>query len=88
VFLDPSLASFDTPPRHRTFGLDAVEGPAHGPQPRPFGHGPFGPDPYLPLARTGADRDPLVLLSLRPGNAHAALGADDDRAWPWFPRRG
>jgi hypothetical protein len=45
----------------------------------------------LPLLITCAENDQFVLLSLRPGNVHAALGADDDldylvtrlrRAWP------
>jgi hypothetical protein len=30
VFLDQFIASFDTPPRHLTFDLDAVDEPAHG----------------------------------------------------------
>jgi hypothetical protein len=32
VFLDQLIASFDTPPRHLTFDLDAVDDPAHGQQ--------------------------------------------------------
>jgi hypothetical protein len=32
VFLDQFIASFDTPPRHLTFDLDAVDDPAHGRQ--------------------------------------------------------
>jgi hypothetical protein len=45
----------------------------------------------LPLVITCGDNDQFVLLSLRPGNVHAAFGADDDlaylvrrlrRAWP------
>jgi hypothetical protein len=32
VFLDQFIASFDTPPRHLTFDLDAVDDPAHGHQ--------------------------------------------------------
>ena len=32
VFLDQFIASFDTPPLHLTFDLDAVDDPAHGPQ--------------------------------------------------------
>jgi hypothetical protein len=31
-FLDQFIASFDTPPRHLTFALDAVDDPAHGRQ--------------------------------------------------------
>jgi len=33
---------------------------------------------YLPLVIACADNDQFVMLSLRPGNVHAALGADDD----------
>src|SRR5262249_25130146 len=36
---------------------------------------------YLPLAITCADNDQFVMLALRPGNVHAALGADDDLAY-------
>jgi hypothetical protein len=36
---------------------------------------------YLPLVITGADNDQFVMPSLRPGNVHAALGADDDLAY-------
>ena len=32
VFLDQFIVSFDTPPRHLTLNLDAVDGPAHGHQ--------------------------------------------------------
>jgi hypothetical protein len=30
VFIDQFIASFDAPPRHLTFDLDAVDDPAHG----------------------------------------------------------
>src|SRR5262249_26285347 len=36
---------------------------------------------YLPLVITCADNDQFVMLALRPGNVHAALGADDDLAY-------
>src|SRR6516225_10244437 len=39
------------------------------------------PYQYLPLVVACADNDQFVLLSLRPGNVHAALGADDDVAY-------
>ena len=39
VFLDHFIASFDTPPRHLTFDLDAVDDPAHGHQQLTFWHG-------------------------------------------------
>lgn len=32
VFIDQFIASFDMPPRHLTFDLDAVDDPAHGHQ--------------------------------------------------------
>jgi hypothetical protein len=91
VFLDQFIASFVTPPRHLTFDLDAVDDPAHGHQQLTFWHGHYDQNQYLPLVITCADNDQFVMLSLRPGNVHAALGANDDlgylvarlrRAWP------
>jgi hypothetical protein len=91
VFVDQFIASFDTPPRHLTFDLDAIDDPAHGQQQLTFWHGYYDQNQYLPLVLTCADNDQFVMLSLRPGNVHAALGADDDvaylvsrlrRAWP------
>src|SRR5262249_45522379 len=81
VFLDQFIASFETPPRHLTFDLDAVDDPAHGQQQLTFWHGYYDQNQYLPLAFTCADNDQFVMLSLRPGNVHAALGADDDLAY-------
>src|SRR5262245_5837080 len=91
VFIDQFIASFDTPPRHLTFDLDAVDDPAHGQQQLTFWLGYYDQNQYLPLVITCADNDQFVMLSLRPGNVHAALGADDDltylvnrlrQAWP------
>jgi hypothetical protein len=91
VFLEQFIDSFDAPPRHLTFDLDAVDDPAHGHQQLTFWHGYYDQNQYLPLLVTCADNDQFVMLSLRPGNVHAALGADDDladlvarlrRAWP------
>jgi hypothetical protein len=81
VFLDQFIASFDSPPRHLTFDLDAVDDPAHGHQQLTFWHGYYDQSQYLPLVITCADNDQFVMLSLRPGNVHAALGADDDLAY-------
>jgi len=39
VFLDQFIASFEAPPRHLTFDLDAVDDPAHGHQQLTFWHG-------------------------------------------------
>jgi hypothetical protein len=81
VFLDQFIASFDAPPRHLTFDLDTVDDPAHGHQQLTFWHGYYDQNQYLPLVVTSADNDQFVMLSLRPGNLHAALGADDDLAY-------
>jgi hypothetical protein len=81
VFLDQFLASFESPPRHLTFDLDAVDDPAHGHQQLTFWHGFYDQNQYLPLVTTCADNDQFVMLSLRPGNVPAALGADDDLSY-------
>jgi hypothetical protein len=81
VFIDQFIASFGTPPRHLTFDLDAVDDPAHRHQQLTFWHGYYDQNQYLLLVLTCADNDQFVMLSLRPGNVHAALGADDDVAY-------
>ena len=78
VFIDPFIASFETPPRWLTLDLDAIDDPAHGHQQLTFWHGSYDQNQYLPLAITCADHGQFVMLALRPGNVHAALGADDD----------
>jgi hypothetical protein len=91
LFIDQFIASFATPPKHLTFDLDAVDDPAHGCQQLVLFHGYFDQYQYFPSFITCADNDQVVVLSLRPGALHAALGADDDlaylvgrlrRAWP------
>jgi hypothetical protein len=78
VFIDQFIASFTTPPKHLTFDLDAVDDPAHGEQQLVLFHGYFDQYQYFPSFITCADNDQVVMLSLRPGSMHAALGADDD----------
>jgi hypothetical protein len=78
VLIDQFIASFDQPPRRLTFDIDAVDDEAHGHQQLTFWHGYYDQNQYLPLFITCADNDQFVLLSLRPGNVHASLGADDD----------
>jgi DDE family transposase len=91
VLIDQFIASFAVPPRHLTFDLDAVDDPAHGEQQLVLFHGFFDQYQYFPSFITSADNDHVVVLSLRPGAVHAALGADDDleylvqrlrQAWP------
>jgi hypothetical protein len=71
VFLDQFITSFDAPPCHLTFDLDAVDDPAHGQQQLTFWHGYYDQNQYLPLVITCADNDQFVMLSLRPGNVPA-----------------
>lgn len=78
VFIDQFIASFERPPRSLTLDLDAIDDPAHGHQQLTFWHGFYDQNQYLPLFITCADNDQFVMVSLRPGNVHAALGADDD----------
>ena len=91
LFIDQFIDSFPTPPNHLTFDIDAVDDPAHGDQQLVLFHGYFDQYQYFPSFITCADNDQTVVLSLRPGAVHAALGADDDlehlverlrQAWP------
>ena len=61
--------------------MDAVVDPAHGHQQLTFWHGYYDQNQYLPLVVTCADNDQFVMVALRPGNVHAAVGADDDLAY-------
>lgn len=90
-FIDEFIASFVVPPKHLTFDLDAVDDPTHGEQQLALFHGYFDQYQYFPIFITCANNDQTVMLSLRPGSMHAALGADADleylvhrlrRAWP------
>jgi hypothetical protein len=78
LFIDQFIAAFETPPKRLTLDLDAVDDPAHGHQQLTFWHGYYDQNQYLPLFITCPDNDLFVMLSLRPGNMHAALGADSD----------
>jgi hypothetical protein len=92
VEVNQFIASFATPPLSLTFDVDAVDDPAHGAQQLVLFHGFYEQHQYLPLVITCADNDQVVMISLRHGSAHAALGADDDleylvrrlrHVWPW-----
>lgn len=91
VFIDQFIASFPAPPRHLLLDLDAVDDPAHGRQQLVLFHGYYEQYQYFPLVITCAANDLVVMVSLRHGTAHAALGADEDleylvgrlrAAWP------
>lgn len=90
-FLDDFIGSFDQPPGSITLDIDALDDPCHGDQQLAFFHGFYEQYQYLPLLITCAQTRQIVWPTLRPGNVHSALGADDDlqyvvrrlrEAWP------
>lgn len=90
-FIADFIASFDAPPRSLTLDLDAWDDPAHGDQQLALFHGYFDQYQYFPLTFSCAETKQILWSALRPGHAHAALGADDDleyivtrlrAAWP------
>jgi len=91
LFVDEFLDSFDAPPTRLTLDLDGFDDPAHGQQQLTLFHGYYKQNQYFPLIITNAETGQTVLVSLRHGTAHAALGADEDlefvitklrRRWP------
>jgi Transposase DDE domain group 1 len=78
VLVDLFIQSFDTPPRHLTLDLDAFDDPAHGQQQLIMFHGYYEQYQYLPIVITCAENDMVLLVGLRHGTCHAALGADND----------
>lgn len=90
-FIDDFLASFDVPPTSLTLDLDAWDDPCHGDQQLALFHGYFDQYQYFPLTFSCAQTKQILWTALRPGNMHAATGADDDleyivtrlrAAWP------
>ena len=78
VLVDLFLQSFDRPPGHLTFDLDAFDDPAHGEQQLIMFHGYYDQYQYLPIVITCAENDLVVLVGLRYGTCEASLGADND----------
>lgn len=76
--VDQFLESFNEEPRRLTFDLDGFDDPAHGQQQLTLFHGYYGQNQYFPLIITNAETDLTVMVALRHGTAHAALGADED----------
>ena len=90
-FIEDFIRSFDQPPISLTLDVDALDDSCHGQQQLALFHGYYGQYQYLPLIITCAETKHILWVSLRPGNVHAALGADDDltyvvkrlrQAWP------
>jgi hypothetical protein len=78
VLVDLFLQSFDTPPHHLTLDIDAFDDPAHGQQQLIMFHGYYQQYQYLPIIITCAENDLPLVIGLRYGTCHAALGADND----------
>ncbi len=72
------LDSFQTPPTRLLFDLDGFDDPAHGEQQLTLFDGYRKQNQYFPLIITNAETGLVVMIALRHGTAHAALGADDD----------
>lgn len=65
-------------PRRLVLDLDATDDPAHGQQQLALFHGYFGQYQYFPIVISEPTTQHVFYAALRPGNAHSALGADDD----------
>ena len=78
VLVDLFLQSFDNPPQHLTLDIDPFDDPAHGQQQLVMFHGHYEQYQYLPIVITCAENDMVLLVGLRYGTCHAALGVDND----------
>jgi len=78
LLVDQFLASFDDEPGRLTFDLDGFDDPAHGAQQLTLFHAYYKQNQYFPLIITNAETGLVVMVALRHGTAHAALGADED----------
>jgi hypothetical protein len=78
VFVDLFIQSFEKPPGHLTFDIDAFDDPAHGQQQLIMFHGYDEQFQYLPIAFTCAENDMALLVGLRHGTCDAFLGVDND----------
>jgi Transposase DDE domain group 1 len=78
VLVDEFIQSFDQPPQHLTFDLDAFDDAAHGNQQLTMFHGYYEQYQYLPIGITCAENDMVILVGLRHGTCPAYLGADND----------
>jgi hypothetical protein len=78
VLVDLFIQSFEVPPHHLTFDIDAFDDPAHGQQQLTMFHGYYEQHQYLPIVITCAENDLVLLVGLRHGTCAAYLGADND----------
>lgn len=78
VLVDMFIQSFDRPPQHLTFDIDAFDDPAYGAQQLIMFHGHYDQYQYLPIVITCAENDMVLLVGLRHGTCEASLGVDND----------
>lgn len=76
--VDLFIQSFATPPTRLTLDVDAFDDRTQGQQQLTMFHGYYEQYQYLRIAFTCAENDAVVLIGLRHGTCHSALGADDD----------
>jgi hypothetical protein len=90
-FIDDFIRSFQEPPAFLTLDIDAMDDACHGDQQLALFHGFYDQYQYLTLVISCAETKQILWPTVRPGNVHAALGADDDleyvvkrlrAAWP------
>lgn len=90
-FIDDFIRSFKQPPAVLTLDIDAMDDACHGEQQLALFHGFYDQHQYLTLVISCAETKQILWPAVRPGNVHAALGADDDleyvvqrlrAAWP------
>ncbi len=72
--VDQFLDSFKTPPTRLTFDLDGFDDPSHGNQQLTLFDGYRKQNQYFPFIITNAETGLVVMITLRHGTAHAALG--------------
>ena len=65
-------------PDRLTLDIDATDDPTHGEQQLSFFHGYYDQYQYFPIAISEPTTQHIFFAALRPGNMHAATGADDD----------
>src|SRR3954464_6671368 len=77
VLVDLFIQSFEKPPGHLTFDIDAFDDPAHGQQQLIMFHGYYEQYQYLPILISRAENDMPLVVGLPHGTCEAYLGVDN-----------